>query len=125
MTYLFRVLLKPKGPPLFQLGRLVATPGAIELMVLTETSPLELAAMHVAGDWGECDPEDAQTNNEAVKHGARVMSVYRLPLIKKDQAEGTGEGAAPDGPIAIEDDRIWVITEADRSVTTFLLPEEY
>lgn len=123
MTYLFRVLLKPKGPTLFQLGRLVATPGAIELMTLTETSPLELAAMHVSGDWGECDPQDAQTNNEAVRSGGRVMSVYRLPLISKAaELDETGKSEASQ---ALEDDRIWVITEADRSVTTFLLPEEY
>lgn len=120
MSYMFRVRLKPKGPPLFELGRAVATPGAIELMALTETSPLVLISMHVAGEWGECDADDRQTNDEAVKHGGRVMSVYRLPLTDPSKSKSTDPAAPP-----VEDDRIWVITEADRSVTTFLLPEEY
>jgi len=121
MSYISRVHLKPNGPPLFELGQVVATPGALELMSLTETSPLVLIAKHVSGDWGECDPEDAQTNDEAVKHGFRVMSVYRLPLIESRPTKPDG------GPpvVGVEDDRIWCITEADRSVTTFLLPEEY
>lgn len=121
MPYITRVSLKPKGPPLFPLGQVVATPGALELMRLTETSPLRLIARHVAGDWGECDPEDVQTNNEALQQGFRVMSVYRLPLMEEGVAKPEGGEPAP----SLEDDRIWVITEADRSVTTLLLPEEY
>lgn len=121
MPYITRVSLKPSGPPLFPLGQVVATPGALELMRLTETSPLRLIARHVAGDWGECDPEDVQTNNEALQHGFRVMSVYRLPLMEEGSAKPEGSEPAP----SLEDDRIWVITEADRSVTTLLLPEEY
>lgn len=121
MPYIARVSLKPKGPSQFPLGQVVATTGALELMRITETSPLVLIARHVAGDWGDCHPEDAQVNNDALRDGFRVMSVYRLPLMDKEKPEG---GASP--PVAdTEDDRVWVITEADRSVTTILLPEEY
>ena len=121
MSYSSYVRPKPKGPPLFELGRVVATPGAIELMALTETSPLVLISMHVAGDWGECHPDDVQVNNDALRDGLRVMSVHRLPLAEKPKpAEGA---SAP--LVDTEDDRVWVITEADRSVTTILLPEEY
>ncbi|RYE40089.1 MAG: hypothetical protein EOP24_42120 [Hyphomicrobiales bacterium] len=121
MTHTFPTQPKPKGHPLFELGRTVATPGAIELMALTETSPLVLLLMHVSGDWGECDAEDKKTNDDALKLGGRVMSVYRLPLTDKKKPE---EGAR--SPLVdTEDDRVWVITEADRSVTTILLPEEY
>jgi hypothetical protein len=121
MPYIARVSLKPKGPPLFPLGQVVATPGALELMHITETSPLVLIARHVAGDWGDCHPDDVQINNDAVREGFRVMSVYRLPLTDKEQ----GKGASNAIGVATEDDRVWVITEADRSVTTILLPEEY
>jgi hypothetical protein len=131
MTYFTRIRLKPEGPPLFELGRVVATPGAMELMRLTDTSPLVLIAKHVSGNWGDCDPEDVQTNNEALRHGSRVMSVYRLPLMaptasSPDASGGGAPGTGARPAIAgVDDDRIWVITEADRSVTTFLLPEEY
>ena len=120
MPYIGRVSLKPTGPRLFFPGRVVATPGAIELMAITETSPLVLISMHVAGDWGDCHPDDVQVNNDALRDGARVMSVYRLPLVDKTKAKD-GDSSAAD----TEDDRVWVITEADRSVTTILLPEEY
>jgi len=59
-------------------------------------------ARHSRGDWGDVDDHDRQVNERAVKDGARLMSVYR------------------DG-----DEAFWVITEADRSSTTVLLPEEY
>jgi hypothetical protein len=121
MPYVARVSLKPKGPRLFPLGQVVATPGALELMRITETSPLLLIARHVAGDWGECHPDDVQVNNDAVRDGFRVMSVYRLPLM--DKQEGQQEASRPTA--ITEDDRVWVITEADRSVTTILLPAEY
>ena len=121
MPYIARVSLKPKGPPLFPLGQVVATPGALELMDITETSPSVLIARHVAGDWGDCHPEDVQVNNDALRDGFRVMSVYRLPLMDQQKPE---EGASPPA-VDTEDDRVWVITEADRSVTTILLPEEY
>ena len=89
--------------PLFALGRLVATAGALELLTRSEQTPLEFLARHSRGDWGECCPEDASENDFSVKAGFRIFSVYR-----------TCNG-----------EKLWVITEADRSVTTLLLPSEY
>ena len=89
--------------PLFALGRLVATPGALELLTHSEQTPLEFLARHSRGDWGECCSEDATENDFSVKAGFRIFSVYR-----------TRDG-----------EKLWVITEADRSATTLLLPSEY
>ena len=86
-----------------RLGQLVATPGAIHAMAAAGQDPAELLARHRSGDWGEVPPEDWQANDEALAIGNRVLSAYRLK-------DGT---------------RLWVITEADRSVTTILLPDEY
>lgn len=108
--------------PRFELGRIVATPGAIELMLKTQTDPFALLARHVTGDWGDCCAEDAQTNEEAVAHGFRVFSVYALPLLLSDQRKAGADPAHRSEP---SDSRIWLITEADRSCSTFLLPHEY
>jgi hypothetical protein len=64
---------------------------------------------HACGDWGEIDEEDAQANARALVAGARVLSAY--PIDERAPAEG--------------ENRLWVITEADRSLTTCLPPEEY
>ena len=88
-----------KFPP----GQLVSTPGALEAFQRNGTSPLHYLARHLAGDWGDVDAEDWKENEYSLKHGLRLLSAYRL-------ADGT---------------KVWVITEADRSATTFLLPEEY
>ena len=85
------------------LGRCVATPGAIRTLEEAGVSPASLLARHMNGDWGELSESDRQANEHAVKHGLRVLSAHRLR---------TGE-------------KIWIITEADRSSTTILLPEEY
>ena len=95
--------------PKFPLGRLMSTPGAIELLNATQTSPLALLRLHVSGRWGQLCEEDKAANDEAVETGARILSAYELPL----NAKG--------GSVT----RIWVITEADKSATTLLLPEEY
>ncbi|SCY53556.1 type I restriction endonuclease subunit M [Nitrosospira sp. Nsp13] len=95
--------------PLFPLGQVVATPGALD-----KTHPLWMAnclARHMRGDWGSVDEEDIATNNEAVRFGFRVLSAY--PIDETKPCEGFG------------DNTLWIITEADRSVTTFLLPGEY
>ena len=87
--------------PAFPLGRLVATPGALD-----SATPAELLALvrrHAAGDWGELDAEDRRANEQALRTGERLLSACTL---------GMGR-------------RVWVITEADRSATTVLLPEEY
>jgi len=120
---LLSTFLQPGSTPRFALGRVVATPGALALIHATNSNPFVLLAKHVIGDWGEIDPEDVVTNEDALEHGLRVLSVYRLPL----QA-AVEKGAAPAQPSQEADDhdnRIWLITEADRSVTTLLLPEEY
>ena len=88
---------------LFPLGRILATPGALQAFERAACDPVGVLARHVTGDWGDLDAEDRSANDDAVRTGARILSAYRLP---------TGE-------------RVWVITEADRSATTVLLPEEY
>ena len=92
-----------KIPIRLPLGRLVATPGAIEAMTRAGEDPAQLLARHRSGDWGEVDAEDWAANGRAVIEGQRVLSSYLLP-------GGT---------------KVWVITECDRSVTTILLPSEY
>jgi hypothetical protein len=89
--------------PLFPLGKLVATPDAMTVIADANTSAWELLSRHVSGDFGEVDAEDRQANLEAIKDDARILSAYTL---------NTGE-------------RLWVITEADRSSTCILKPEEY
>jgi hypothetical protein len=86
----------------FDLGRLVATPSALEVLDQQGVSPLDLLRRHAAGDWGEVCAEDARENERSVKHGWRVLSVYQVG----------GE-------------RLYVITEADRSSSCLLLPSEY
>lgn len=115
--------LTPDASLRFAPGRIVATPGALALMHTTNSNPFALLAKHVTGDWGEIDPEDVITNEDALEHGLRVLSVYRLPL---QAAVETGSALSQSSQDADErDNRIWLITEADRSVTTLLLPEEY
>lgn len=89
-------------PPLFSLGQIVATPGALDLLDRHATNAADLLVRHQCGDWGVVPEEDAQENQFSVSNGNRILSSYPL-----------GE------------DRIWIITEADRSSTTLLLPEEY
>lgn len=85
------------------LGRLVATPGALAAIADAGDDPLTFLRRHAAGDWGDVDEHDRQENELSLREGFRLLSAYRLQ-------DGT---------------RLWVITEADRSSTTLLLPEEY
>lgn len=85
------------------LGSVYATPGALKALEAAGMNGAELLARHVRGDWGDVCPEDWRTNDEALLDGTRLFSVYTLV---------TGE-------------KVWVITEWDRSATTLLLPEEY
>jgi hypothetical protein len=87
---------------LFPLGRVVATPAALNALVIAGQDPAELLDRHRAGDWGQVPPEDAKENWSSVAHGFRILSSYPV-----------GEG------------RVWIITEADRYSTCLLLPEEY
>jgi hypothetical protein len=91
------------APAHFPLGQIVATPGALAALEDAGQTPLELLRRHAAGDWGELDEHDRQENEFSLRRGFRLLSAYTL-------TNGT---------------RIWIITEADRSVTIFLLPSEY
>jgi hypothetical protein len=90
--------------PLFPLGQVVATPGAISLLEDNGLNPSDFLTRHVTGDFGDLCHEDKQANQEALVEGFRIFSSYFI----NDQ-----------------EDKLWIITEADRSVTTLLLPEEY
>lgn len=87
----------------FELGSLYITLGAIEALRESNQHPQEFLQRHQCGDWGELSEEDKRENELSLKHDFRILSAYR-----------TAKGA-----------RLWVITEADRSATTILLPEEY
>jgi hypothetical protein len=98
--------------PRFSPGRLLITPGALELLSRYQVEPLTLLLRHVTGDWGELCPEDAKANEEALQNQLRLISGYVIPV---------PEGGEP----SLTPAKVWVITEADRSATTILLPEEY
>ncbi len=89
--------------PLFPLGRIVATPGALSALQQAGQSPDEFLTKHACGEWGELSEDDRQENDYAVFRALRLLSAYRLR---------TGE-------------RLWIITEANRSASTLLLPHEY
>jgi len=95
--------------PMFPLGQVVATPGALEVLENAGQSPSEFLDRHAQGDWGEelCE-DDRQLNGQSLIDGSRILSAYR-----------TSNGV-----------KLWVITEAAddsglRAATTILLPEEY
>ena len=94
---------------LFDMGQVVATPGAME--ATDHAQRLDLLGRHLRGDWGVCCAEDKAINDEAVKVGNRILSAYPIDPAKPSKGYGTNT--------------LWIITEADRSVTTFLLPDEY
>ncbi len=84
------------------LGRVLATPGALETIHDAGEDPFAYLARHATGDWGDLCAFDRRQNEIALRDGYRVFSSYNIPA-----------------------GRVWIITEADRSVTTILLPEEY
>ena len=88
---------------LFPLGQVVATPGAIRALEEASTGSNTLLRRHQRGDWGKLSVADKEMNEQAVEDRVRLFSSYELR---------TGK-------------RVWVITEADRSSTTILLPSEY
>lgn len=87
----------------FPLGQLVATPGALEALNNARESFWPYVTRHGNGDWGDISRSDKTENELSLKEGFRLLSAYTLPDGRK----------------------IWIITEADRSATTILLPEEY
>ena len=84
----------------FRMGQLLITRGAAPLLSTDEV--LKALRRHLDGDWGDVCDVDRLANDEALNSGGRLFSVYHA-----------------------DEHRFWVITEADRSVTTILLPEEY
>ena len=90
--------------PLFPLGQVVATPGALAALEKAGHQPQDFLARHVHGDWGDLCDEDRNENRLSLEQGFWPLSSYRT---------------------CAGDTKVWVITEADRSVTTILLPEEY
>lgn len=99
---------QPK-PLLFGLGKLYVTAGIQEMIEKYALDVTPLIARHVSGDWGDVCEDDAAENRLSLKQGFRLLSAYRVT--RPDQ---------PDCTL-----KIWIITEADRSATTVLLPEEY
>ena len=101
--------MNTKTKPKFQLGRIVATPGALEALERTNEQADAYLRRHASGDWGIVCSEDGALNDQAVVDGSRIMSAYLLP----------------------DETKLWVITEAtvdesgNRPATTLLLPEEY
>ncbi len=93
----------------FSAGRIVTTTGAKSACNLAYM--MQCLHRHMMGDWGVVDAEDQKTNDRAVKCGSRIISAY--PIDSSKPCKGFG------------DNTLWIITEADRSVTTFLLPSEY
>jgi hypothetical protein len=85
----------------FQLGQIVATPRALES--LTHADIHAALGRHSSGDWGDVCEEDRRSNDDALRYGLRLLSVFR-------SASGT---------------KFWIVTESDRSATTVLLPDEY
>lgn len=89
--------------PRFALGQIVATPAALGLLQQYGRTPLEFITRHHQGDWGDLCEEDRNANETALSDGSRLFSAYKLN----------------------DDDRIWIITEADRTSTCVLTPDCY
>lgn len=89
--------------PLFPLGQIVGTPPGLAALADAGENPTLYLERHCRGDWGDVDKHDAKVNDAAASSGERILSAYTLK---------TGV-------------QIWIITEADRSVTTILLPNDY
>ena len=87
----------------FSVGRVAATPGAIVALSDSEEDAITYLKRHASGDWGDLSKEDLEENELGLEQGFRLLSAYHLKDLTK----------------------IWIITEADRSATTILLPNEY
>ncbi|MBB5542154.1 hypothetical protein A8H39_17490 [Paraburkholderia fungorum] len=88
--------------PLFHIGEVIATRGVFAHLEQHRIAAFLYLRRHARGDWGMVPPEDAAANRSAVENGARVLPSYDI----------AGK-------------RVWIITEADCSMTTLLFPEEY
>lgn len=105
------VLLKVR--PLFDLGSIRATPRALTLISLGRVRVLTLLARHVSGDWGTAPPRIVKANELALSQGGELISIYNL---SESEAHSRTNRFTT---------LICLVTESDRSVTTFLVPEEY
>ena len=92
--------------PLFTVGNVVATPGALDLLDRYGLNAATVLRRHIRGDFGAVCAEDRAANLAAIRGGMRILSAYAV---------------GPEG----NSEKLWVLTEADRSVTTLLLPSEY
>ncbi|QDT59431.1 hypothetical protein SV7mr_19380 [Stieleria bergensis] len=88
---------------LFDLGQIVATPGALAALEGTDEAPMDFIKRHASGDWGCAHEDDKELNDDAIWDGTRIFSVY----------------------VTKNDETLYCITEADRSSTCLLLAEEY
>ena len=98
------MLFTTRKPPLFPLGQIAVSRGVAELMTTTQAH-VQLAdafTRHADGDWGDVHPDDVGANERSLEEGSRLMSVY-----------------------TVSGQKVWIFTEADRSVTTAILPDEY
>ena len=100
-----------KGTPLFPLGQVVATPGALQTAEQHGIDLTLLIRRHSCGDWGVVSKGDRDENDYSVFRHLRILSAY--PIEPDEPSKGYG------------DNTLWIITEADRSATTILLPDEY
>jgi hypothetical protein len=91
---------------MFPLGSIVATPNALHTLAAHGRTPAEFLARHARGDWGDIGPEDARENALSLARGFRLFSSYAYDVAQPEV-------------------RVWIITEADRSSTCVLLPEDY
>ncbi len=87
----------------FALGETFITPGAEEALEIAGQTAIQFLRRHMSTDWGELSEEDARENELSLREGFRLLSAYRT----------------------VKGQKIWIITEADRSATTILLPSEY
>ena len=101
----------------FSMGQIVATPGALQLLQETGFSAAALVSRHVHGDWGDLCDEDRAENDFAITRRLRILSCYRL--VDAGRLAATPRDKRSSLPT------LWIITEADRSVTTLLRPDEY
>ena len=98
-----------KQQPLFPLGNCYVTPGVNALVEQQALSVHEYLYRHQRGDWGNLTQEDITENETSLQQGLRIFSAYNV------EAKNAGSHSI----------KIWIITEADRSTTTVMLPEEY
>ena len=102
--------LKLFDKPLFRLGQILATPGALATLERLGVDPLSLVlGRHVLGDYGDLCEEDKELNRHSLTNGMRIFSSYKLTKPGDDTTTET----------------VWVITESDRTSTTILMPSEY